>query len=132
MGVACKLSCGHCSYHQNVFLGIGFRYIDLDSILEWYEEEEGRQRIKEFRGDQKTTFHCYDGLYVCPECNYLLNHVYLHMQSETKSYTNRYICPRCNTKMPTEPLLEEIKSGVLDCPDCKQEKLVVAFYMDWD
>lgn len=48
MGEACKLSCGHCSYNQEVFLGIGFQYINLISILEWYKEDVGRQRIREF------------------------------------------------------------------------------------
>ncbi len=132
MGVACTLSCTQCSYKQNVFLGIGFRYIDLNTILEWYEQEEGRQRIKEFMNKDDTHFECYDGLYVCQQCSCLLNNVFLYIKTNDDSYTNSYVCPRCNIRMPTKPLLNDVKSGVLDCPDCRKEKLEVNFYMDWD
>lgn len=132
MGIACNLNCGHCSYNQNVFLGIGFNYIHLSSILEWYEEKEGRQYIREFINNKETSFECYDGLYVCQKCCYLLNKVHLHMKSGTQSYTNTHTCPRCNTQMPSKPLVDINQSDVLDCPDCGQEKLKVSFYMDWD
>ncbi|WP_338749071.1 hypothetical protein [Bacillus sp. FJAT-52991] len=106
--------------------------MDLSSILEWYKEEEGRQQIKRFMNERETTFKCYHGLYVCTKCHYLLNNAYLYMKSETRTFTNSYDCLRCNSRMPTKPLLDDVKSGVLDCPDCKQEKLAVTFYMDWD
>lgn len=106
--------------------------MDLSSILEWYEEEEGRQYIREFINDKETSFECYNGLYVCHKCCYLLNKVYLHMKSGTQSYTNTCTCPRCSTRMPTKPLVDINQSDVLDCPDCGQEKLKVSFYMDWD
>ncbi|RUT47998.1 hypothetical protein EJP82_02320 [Paenibacillus anaericanus] len=131
MGDACTLSCGHCSFKQDVYLGFGFRYIDLVSILEWYEVEEDRQIIKEFINEKEKSFECFDGLYICHECNFLLNKVYLHMKSETRSYTNSYNCPLCRTEMPSVPLIN-IQSEMIDCPDCKQEKLAVNFYMDWD
>lgn len=131
MGEACKLSCGHCSYNQEVFLGIGFQYINLISILEWYKEDVGRQRIREFIHEKDSTFDCFDGLYVCQKCRYLLNETYLHMRSDSQTYTNRYVCPRCTAPMPSKPL-EYLQNTALDCPDCGQEKLVVNFYMDWD
>lgn len=111
MGVAGTLSCKQCSYSQNVFLGIGFRYIDLNSILEWYEQEEGRQHIRDFMSKEDTTFECYDGLYVCEQCKYLLNRVFFELKLGNYVYTNRYECPRCNTQMPTKPPLDEVKSG---------------------
>jgi DNA-directed RNA polymerase subunit RPC12/RpoP len=131
MGEACTLSCSLCSYTQNVFLGFGFRYTDLHSIAEWYEEAEERERIREFMSRQEADFDCYDGLYECKHCGYLLNKVFLHMKSENHAYTNSYACPRCHAPMPPKPLLD-VESGVLDCPDCRQGKLAVNFYMDWD
>ncbi|MDQ0170552.1 hypothetical protein [Paenibacillus tundrae] len=132
MGVAGKLSCKQCSYSQNVFFGIGFKYIDLNRILEWYEQEEGRQQIKEFINKENTEFECYDGLYVCEQCKYILNSVFLHINSKDSSYTNSYDCPRCNMAMPKKPVLDDVNSGLLDCPDCKEEKLEMHLNMDWD
>jgi hypothetical protein len=132
MGSAYTLSCGNCSYKQNVFLGIGFRYIDLSSILEWYEEEPGLQQIREFMKFKDTTYDCFDGLYVCQECGYLSNKVYLYLSSEIekRTYINGYTCPCCNTQMPLKPLIDIDEK--LECPDCKRDKLDVKLYMDWD
>ncbi len=132
MGVAYTLSCTHCTYSQNIFLGIGFQYTSLKVILEWYEQEEGRQHIKEFMNREDTHFDCYDGLYVCQSCGYLLNDVFLHMESKGDSYTNRYDCPRCHSQMSSKPLLDEVQSDSIDCPECKESKLNVQGYMDWD
>ncbi|MCR8656679.1 hypothetical protein [Paenibacillus endoradicis] len=131
MGEACKLSCSHCSYNKKVFLGFGFRYMNLISILEWYKDDEGKQRISEFMNEKDTTFDCFDGLYVCHKCHYQLNEVYLHISSESQTYTNSYICPRCTAPMPSMPL-DNLQNNALDCPECGQEKLEVNFYMDWD
>ncbi|WP_366289827.1 hypothetical protein [Paenibacillus sp. AN1007] len=132
MGVAGTLSCKQCAYSQNVFLGIGFRYMDLNSILEWYEQEEGRQHIREYMSREDTIFECYDGIYVCEQCKYLLNGIFLELKSGDDMYTNRYDCPRCSTQMPTKPPLDEVESGQLDCPACGETTLEMNLYMDWD
>lgn len=132
MGVAYNLTCNHCTYKQNVFLGIGFRYVYVMDILEWYEDSVVKKRIREFSKDESTKHVCYDGLYVCNECKFLLNAVYLHMESDSDSYTNSYDCPRCSTVMPSKPIDEEIEVVVLACPGCGNEKLTCQAYMDWD
>lgn len=132
MGVACILSCRQCSYNKNVFLGIGFRYISLQAILEWYEEEEGRKQIIEYINKKEPIYECYDGLYLCQNCNYILNKTYLHLEAGSQSYTNSYSCPRCRDKMPSKPLENETEINRLNCPECKCSNLKVEFYMDWD
>ncbi|MCG7406517.1 hypothetical protein MH117_03740 [Paenibacillus sp. ACRRX] len=132
MGVAYQLSCGHCAYSQNIYIGFGFNYCSLSSILEWYKDDVGRQRIREFiQTDKEASFECFDGLYVCQSCRYLLNEVYLHINSDSDAYTNRYTCPRCSALMPPKPI-DYIVDIQLDCPDCGNEKLKVQSYMDWD
>lgn len=133
MGEAYQLNCGRCSYKQEVFLGIGFRYCSLSMIQEWYEEEEGKKRIAEFiQHEEETTYDCFDGLYVCQSCGYLLNAIYLHMESAVDTYTNRYACPRCSAPMPPKPMEYIPEDAALNCPDCRKEKLTVQAFMDWD
>ncbi|GED71852.1 hypothetical protein BRE01_55540 [Brevibacillus reuszeri] len=132
MGVAYNLTCKRCSYNQNVFLGIGFRYMYLTDILEWYEEPIGKERLREFSKDEITKHVCYHGLYLCNECKFLLNAVYLHLESHSDIYTNRYNCPRCSGVMPAKPIDDEIEAVALACPDCGHANLVCRSYMDWD
>jgi ribosomal protein S27AE len=132
VGVAGTLSCKHCSYSQNVSLGFGFSFMHLNSILQWYEQEEGRQRIREFMSKPDTTFECFYGLYVCEECKNLLNRIFLELKSGDDVYTNRHDCPRCGTQMPTKPPIDDVESTELDCPACGEAKLEVQLYMDWD
>ncbi|CAI6082667.1 hypothetical protein PAECIP112173_03648 [Paenibacillus sp. JJ-100] len=132
VGEVVTLSCKSCSYSQKVMLGFGFRYMYLSSILEWYEQEEGRQHIREFIGREDATFDCYNGIYVCEQCKYVLNRVFLELKSENHWYTNSYECPRCNSPMPTKPPLDCVESGELDCPECGETKLNMNLDMDWD
>lgn len=132
MGVAYTINCKQCSYNQNVSLGSGFNYLDLKSILEWYQQEEGRQQILKYMNEEDTSFECYDGLYVCQQCGYLLNRTFLHITSKDYSYTNNFECPCCHMQMPKKPLLDEIEENFLKCPDCKDEELEIQAYLDWD
>lgn len=132
MGVAGTLSCVKCSYNKNISLGIGFSYASLNSILAWYKEAEGRERIIEFIDKKDLTYDCYSGLYICQSCGYLLNNTYLHMEAESQAYTNSYSCPRCSEKMPSKPIENETEISMLNCPDCKCSHLKVELYMDWD
>ena len=100
--------------------------------MEWYEQEEGRQQILKYMNDEDTSFECYDGLYVCQQCGYLLNRTFLHITSKDYSYTNNLECPYCHMQMPKKPLLDEIEESFLKCPDCKDEELEIQAYMDWD
>ncbi|WP_124113529.1 hypothetical protein [Paenibacillus xylanexedens] len=132
MGEAYQLDCKQCSYNHKVFLGIGFNYINLKTILGWYKQEEGRQQIKKYMNEEDVYFECYDGLYVCEQCGYLLNRPFLHIISKDYYYINNYDCPRCHVQMPQKPLLDEIEEISLKCPDCEKEKLEIQAYMDWD
>ncbi|MFG0216635.1 hypothetical protein ACFU8X_26550 [Brevibacillus porteri] len=133
MGVAYKLHCERCSYKQNVYMGVGFRYGNLSEIGEWFEDQAGKERIREFLMDDRTTYNCFHGLYVCEKCKYLLNAHYLHLQSDTDSYVQSYDCPRCSEKMPSIPIDKELDHGYAPtCPECGEEKLSVEGFLDWD
>lgn len=133
MGVAYKLHCEHCSYNEKVYVGVGFSYVYLRDILEWFEDEAGKEQIRQFMNDASTSHRCYQGLYRCEKCRYLLNATYLHMTSNTESYTNHYDCPRCSERMPTSPLDHELdRDPMIACPACGADKLSVKGFMDWD
>ncbi|NRR23091.1 hypothetical protein [Brevibacillus sp. MS2.2] len=70
MGVAYKLHCERCSYNQNVYMGVGFRYGYLSEIEEWFEDPVGKERIREFMKDERTKYNCFHGLYACEKCKY--------------------------------------------------------------
>ncbi|MFF0826296.1 hypothetical protein ACFYU8_04180 [Brevibacillus sp. NPDC003359] len=133
MGEAYKLHCEHCSYNQNIYVGVGFRYIRLAEIWEWFEDEASKERIHEFMQDNSTRHSCFQGLYICEKCNYLLNATFLQMESDTDTYKNSYDCPRCAVKMPSMPIDEELDHGLaLACPQCGTEKLSIECFLHWD
>ncbi|MGF9909102.1 hypothetical protein [Brevibacillus porteri] len=102
-------------------------------IFEWFDDEAGKERIRGFMQDSSTRHSCYQGLYICEKCNYLLNATYLHIESDSDTYKNSYDCPRCTEKMPFKSIDEELDHGLaLACPECGKEKLSVERFLHWD
>ncbi|MCM3337884.1 hypothetical protein M3650_04355 [Paenibacillus sp. MER TA 81-3] len=133
MGIACKLKCGHCTYRSNVFLGIGFSYCYISSLLPVMKKEDDRQRAASFIHEDSAVHTACDVIYVCEQCGYLHNDLYLKIRSDTDQFELCHVCPRCAEPLTSEPL-EELypEATVLACPECRKEKLEIEAYMDWD
>ncbi|SCW30513.1 hypothetical protein SAMN04487970_100277 [Paenibacillus tianmuensis] len=130
MGEAYKLECGHCGYHTNVFVGIGFMYVDLHSIASFVQDTALKQRIAEFEKEPSTRYEAYNALYRCRACRSLRNELYLEMKSDSDYFVTTYSCGKCMEAM--HPVPGDPGAVQLDCPECASGKLTATFYMDWD
>lgn len=133
MGIAYQLKCGHCAYRSNMFLGIGFSHVYVSSLLPALKKEVERQRAASFLHDGSAVHTACDVIYVCQQCGYLHNDLYLKIRSDTDQFELRHVCPRCVQPLISEPL-EELypEATVLACPECRKEKLEIEPFMDWD
>ncbi|RXZ79429.1 hypothetical protein EBB07_22900 [Paenibacillaceae bacterium] len=131
MGEAYKLECDACCYKDNIFTGIGFSYIALESIASFVNDPALKEQIHKFMKDDSVTFDAYDTAYVCPHCNGIQNQLYIEMHSDTMQYKHACHCKRCGTAME-QTIIEHNVPVRLSCPDCSEGKLKATFYMDWD
>lgn len=140
MGDAYKLKCEHCSFKQNVFLGFGFHHVDLENISTSIKDASIQARIAKFLKDKSARYDAFEALYTCQKCNYLLNDLYLAIQSDTDSFTITYDCPRCSdpllfepdSKLSNQATMLDMPECVLACPECRKEKLTFSYFMEWD
>lgn len=131
MGEAYKLECDACRYRGDIFVGIGFAYISLESIASFVGDPTLKRQIATFMKDGSTTFNAYDAVYVCPLCKGIQNELYIEMQSDTSQYKHLCNCKRCGAVME-QTMIEHNVPIRLSCPDCSEGKLKATFYMDWD
>lgn len=131
MGEAYKLECDTCSYNDNIFVGIGFAYISLESIATFVDDPALKRQIEAFMKDSSTTFDAYDAMHVCPGCKGIQSELFIEMKSETSQYSHVCRCKRCGAVMEQESIEHNVPVR-LSCPDCSEGKLKATFYMDWD
>lgn len=133
MGIAYQLKCGHCAYRSNMFLGIGFSHVYVSSLLPALKKEEDRQRAASFIDDDSAVHTACDVIYVCQQCGYLHNDLYLKIHADTDQFELCHDCPRCAEPLTFEPLEDlDPEATVMVCPECRKEKLEIEPFMDWD
>lgn len=131
MGQGYKLTCDHCTYTEDIYIGIGFYYFSLESIASFVKDLALKQQIEHFQKDPATTFDAYKALYVCPSCNAVRNELFMKMCSDTSQFVTIYTCKRCKDTLRLTPL-EHLVPVHLSCPACEHGQLESTFFMDWD
>ncbi|MGG4397809.1 hypothetical protein ABEX25_26285 [Paenibacillus thiaminolyticus] len=97
------------------------------------KKEEDRQRTASFIDDDSAVHTACDVIYVCEQCGYLHNDLYLRIRSDTDQFELRYVCPRGAEPLTSDPLEELYPEATgLASPECRKEKLEIEPYMDWD
>lgn len=49
MGQGYKLTCDHCTYTEDIYIGIGFYYFSLESIASFVKDLALKQQIEHFQ-----------------------------------------------------------------------------------
>jgi len=131
MGDGLVINCKNCSYTENIFVGVGEAYSDIDNVLSMVKGRNQRQITEILNNHDVKHRNFYKALYVCAGCGTFYNRLYVQIiYDNQKEFITNYICDECEDEL--HKIDDYSNIAKYSCPKCKKKSLSANMDILWD